>query len=159
MEELDRACRRILEAKYRLGLFSEPYRYCKPQRAETELYTEEHLEAAREIAAETFVLLKNDGNILPLQKKGKIALIGPLADAGNNMCGMWSQLCVDSRHISLLQAFKEGLGNDAELLMPGAAICITVKKRSSTPPDAALSRAEMTTRCSGRLSAWQMKPT
>lgn len=116
MAEIDSACRRILEAKYRLGLFSDPYKYCKPHRAKTELYTESHLKAAREIAAETFVLLKNDNNILPLQKKGKIALIGPLADAGNNMCGMWSQLCVDSRHISLLQAFKEELGNDAELI-------------------------------------------
>lgn len=114
--EIDSACRRVLEAKYRLGLFSDPYKYCKPQRAKTELYTESHLKAAREIAAETFVLLKNDNNILPLQKKGKIALIGPLADAGNNMCGMWSQLCVDSRHISLLQAFREELGNDAELI-------------------------------------------
>lgn len=114
--EIDSACRRVLEAKYRLGLFSDPYKYCKPQRAKTELYTESHLKAAREIAAETFVLLKNNNNILPLQKKGKIALIGPLADAGNNMCGMWSQLCVDSRHISLLQAFKEELGNDAELI-------------------------------------------
>ncbi len=116
MEEIDRACRRVLEAKYRLGLFSDPYKYCRPQRAETELYTEAHLKAAREIASETFVLLKNDNSILPLQKKGKIALVGPLADAGNNMCGMWSQLCVDSRHISLLQAFKEELGKDAELL-------------------------------------------
>lgn len=116
MAEIDSACRRVLEAKYRLGLFSDPYKYCKPQRAKTELYTESHLKAAREIAAETFVLLKNNNNILPLQKKGKIALIGPLADAGNNMCGMWSQLCVDSRHISLLQAFKEELGNDAELI-------------------------------------------
>lgn len=116
MAEIDSACRRVLEAKYRLGLFSDPYKYCKPQRAKTELYTESHLKAAREIAAETFVLLKNDKNILPLQKKGKIALIGPLADAGNNMCGMWSQLCVDSRHISLLQAFKEELGKDAELI-------------------------------------------
>lgn len=116
MAEIDSACRRVLEAKYRLGLFSDPYKYCKPQRAKTELYTESHLKAAREIAAETFVLLKNDNNILPLQKKGKIALIGPLADAGNNMCGMWSQLCVDSRHISLLQAFKEELGSDAELI-------------------------------------------
>lgn len=116
MAEIDSACRRVLETKYRLGLFSDPYKYCKPQRAKTELYTESHLKAAREIAAETFVLLKNDNNILPLQKKGKIALIGPLADAGNNMCGMWSQLCVDSRHISLLQAFKEELGNEAELI-------------------------------------------
>lgn len=116
MAEIDSACRRVLEAKYRLGLFSDPYKYCKPQRAKTELYTDAHLKAAREIAAETFVLLKNDNNILPLQKKGKIALIGPLADAGNNMCGMWSQLCVDSRHISLLRAFKDELGNDAELI-------------------------------------------
>ncbi len=116
MAEIDSACRRVLEAKYRLGLFSDPYKYCKPQRAKTELYTESHLKAAREIAAETFVLLKNDNNILPLQKKGKIALIGPLADAGNNMCGMWSQLCVDSRHISLLEAFKEELGGEAELI-------------------------------------------
>lgn len=116
MAEIDSACRRVLEAKYRLGLFSDPYKYCKPERAKTELYTGAHLKAAREIAAETFVLLKNDNNILPLQKKGKIALIGPLADAGNNMCGMWSQLCVDSRHISLLQAFKEELGKDAELI-------------------------------------------
>ena len=116
MAEIDSACRRVLEAKYRLGLFSDPYKYCKPERTKTELYTGSHLKAAREIAAETFVLLKNDNNILPLQKKGKIALIGPLADAGNNMCGMWSQLCVDSRHISLLQAFKEELGSDAELI-------------------------------------------
>lgn len=116
MAEIDSACRRVLEAKYRLGLFSDPYKYCKPERAKTEVYTRPHLKAAREIAAETFVLLKNDNNILPLRKKGKIALIGPLADAGNNMCGMWSQLCVDSRHISLLQAFKEELGNDAELI-------------------------------------------
>lgn len=116
MTEIDNACRRVLEAKYKLGLFSDPYKYCKPRRAKTELYTEAHLKAAREIAAETFVLLKNDNGLLPLRKKGKIALIGPLADAGNNMCGMWSQLCVDSRHISLLQAFREELGKEAELI-------------------------------------------
>lgn len=80
MESIDAACRRILEAKYKLGLFSDPYRYLNPKRAKTEIYTDAHRAEARRTAAETFVLLKNDGRLLPLQRKGRIALIGPLGD-------------------------------------------------------------------------------
>ena len=82
---IDDACRRVLEAKQSLGLFDDPYRYCRPERAEHELFTKSHRDAAREIAAETFVLLKNDKNLLPLKKQGTIALVGPLADAPNNI--------------------------------------------------------------------------
>ena len=95
-EQINMACRRVLEAKYKLGLFSNPYKYCDALRAKEKLYTPEHRSAARAIAAETFVLLKNDNNLLPLEQKGRIALIGPMADARNNMCGMWSMTCTPS---------------------------------------------------------------
>src|SRR4030095_4849694 len=67
-KEIDDACRRVLEAKYKLGLFDDPYRYCKPERAATDIYTAEHLNQARATAAESFVLMKNQGNVLPLRK-------------------------------------------------------------------------------------------
>ena len=88
-KDIDTACRRVLEAKYKLGLFEDPYRFCEPKRLKTDLYTEEHRKAARNMAAETFVLLKNE-HLLPLKKQGKIALIGPLADNRSNMVGCWS---------------------------------------------------------------------
>lgn len=68
-EDVNIACRRILEAKYKLGLFSDPYRYCNTKRSKSEIYTAENRQAARNVAAETFVLLKNEGNILPLKRK------------------------------------------------------------------------------------------
>src|SRR5947208_12360899 len=66
-KDIDAACRRILEAKYKLGLFDDPYRYCDLNRAQTEIYTPDNLRAAREIAAESFVLLKNQNSVLPLK--------------------------------------------------------------------------------------------
>lgn len=113
---VDKACRRVLEAKMRLGLFDDPYKYCKPERLDRDMYNEAHRTAAREIAAETFVLLKNSSSLLPLAKKGKIALIGPLADAGNNMCGCWSGYCRPEKHGSLLQAFQDAVGDNAQVI-------------------------------------------
>ena len=71
---------------------------------------------AREIATETFVLLKNANQTLPLTPNGRIALIGPMADAANNMCGMWSMTCTPSAHESLLAAMTEELQGKAELI-------------------------------------------
>ena len=78
-EQINAACRRVLETKYKLGLFVDPYKYCDTLRGENELYTTAHRAVAREIAVETFVLLKNTDNLLPLKKKGRIALIGSMA--------------------------------------------------------------------------------
>ena len=114
--QIDAACRRVLEAKYKLGLFVDPYKYCDTLRAEKELYTPEHRAVAREVAAETFVLLKNENHLLPLEEKGKIALIGPMADARNNMCGMWSMTCTPSRHGTLLEGIRSAVGDKAEIL-------------------------------------------
>ncbi|RGO97095.1 beta-glucosidase BglX [Bacteroides thetaiotaomicron] len=114
--QIDAACRRVLEAKYKLGLFADPYKYCDTLRAEKELYTPEHRAVAREVAAETFVLLKNENHLLPLEEKGKIALIGPMADARNNMCGMWSMTCTPSGHGTLLEGIRSAVGDKAEIL-------------------------------------------
>lgn len=114
--QIDAACRRVLEAKYKLGLFADPYKYCDTLRAEKELYTPEHRAVAREVAAETFVLLKNENHLLPLEEKGKIALIGPMANARNNMCGMWSMTCTPSGHGTLLEGIRSAVGDKAEIL-------------------------------------------
>jgi beta-glucosidase len=116
LEEIDLACRRILEAKYDLGLFEDPYKYCDENRAATEIATIENMNVARDIAAQTFVLLKNENQILPLAKKGKIALIGPLANSRFDMAGMWSVAAEHEESVTVLEGFKNVLGNKAEIL-------------------------------------------
>lgn len=88
--QVDDSVRRILEMKYRLGLFEDPYRYSNEQRQAAEIYKPEYLEAARDVARKSIVLLKNNKDILPLNKKtNSIAVIGPLADSKRDMLGSW----------------------------------------------------------------------
>ncbi|MBV5313377.1 MAG: beta-glucosidase BglX [Prolixibacteraceae bacterium] len=115
-QEIDQACRRILEAKYKLGLFEDPYRYCDVNRAKNEIFTPENRQVAREVAAQTFVLLKNDNQTLPLQHTKTIALIGPLADNRENMPGTWSVAGDFSKSVSLLDGLKNALGNETNIL-------------------------------------------
>lgn len=114
--DIDLAVRRILEAKYRLGLFDNPYKYADPKREATELYTPENRAEARRIAAETFVLLKNEGDILPLKKQGKIAVVGPLGNTRANMPGTWSVAADFDRYKSLYEGIKDAVGNKAEVV-------------------------------------------
>lgn len=114
--DIDLAVRRILEAKYRLGLFDNPYKYADPKREATELYTPENRAEARRIAAETFVLLKNEGNILPLKKQGKIAVVGPLGNTRANMPGTWSVAADFNSYKSLYEGLKDAVGNKAEVV-------------------------------------------
>lgn len=114
--DIDRACRLILEAKYKLGLFDNPYKYCNPERPAKEVYTPEHRSVARRIAAETFVLLKNQNNLLPLQRKGNIALIGPLANTRANMPGTWSVAAASDKYSTLLEGIRRAAGSQANVL-------------------------------------------
>lgn len=116
MTDIDKACRRILEAKYKLGLFSDPYKYCDLSRVKTDIFTADHRAAARKIAAETFVLLKNENNLLPLQRKGKIALVGPLANTKANMPGTWSVAAAFEKYNSLYESMKQAVAGKAEVL-------------------------------------------
>lgn len=113
--EIDQACRRILEAKYKLGLFEDPYRYCKEERAASEIFTDASRKEARAIAAQSFVLLKNQNNLLPLKKAGNIALIGPLANNRENMPGTWSVAANFSKATSVLDGLQAVLGNSAKV--------------------------------------------
>ena len=111
--EIDQACRRVLEAKYKLGLFQNPYRFLDKKRRATDIYTTEHKQAARNLAAESFVLLKNQDQLLPLKKQGKIALIGPMAHNRANMAGTWAPTADNSKYITLKEAMEQALAGKA----------------------------------------------
>ena len=113
MAEIDQACRRVLEAKYKLGLFQNPYRFLDKKRRTTDIYTTEHKQAARNLAAESFVLLKNQDQLLPLKKQGKIALIGPMAHNRANMAGTWAPTADNSKYITLKEAMEQALAGKA----------------------------------------------
>ncbi len=116
LAEIDQACRRVLEAKYKLGLFEDPYRYCNENRSKTEVFTAANRQEAREIATKTFVLLRNNGNLLPLKKTGTIALVGPLANNTENMPGTWSVAADFKTPISVLDGLKNAVGSSATIL-------------------------------------------
>ena len=114
--DIDKACRRVLEAKYKLGLFKDPYKYCEPKRRKKDIFNDENRRAARDIAAETFVLLKNEGNLLPLKKQGKVALIGPLANTRANLAGTWCVAYTPDKYSTLKEGMERALAGKATLL-------------------------------------------
>jgi len=125
VKDVNIACRRILEAKYKLGLFEDPYRYCDAGRREQVMLSDEHRAEARRIASESMVLLKNDKDVLPLKKKGTIALIGPLANTRPNMSGTWAVAAVPERYKTIKEGLEDALkASGARLLYAkGANIC------------------------------------
>ena len=122
VETVNTAYRRILEAKYKLGLFDNPYKYCDLKRPARDIFTKEHRAAARKIAGESFVLLKNEGlsptlaPVLPLSPTGTIAVIGPLANTRSNMPGTWSVAAVLDKSPSLVEGLTEWVGNQGKIL-------------------------------------------
>lgn len=114
--QINNSCRLILEAKYKLGLFDDPFKYCSEERSAKEILTPANLKFARETAAKTFVLLKNDKQTLPLKRTGTIALIGPLANTASNMPGTWSVNADMAKVPTLLQGLTEVAGKNVKIL-------------------------------------------
>ena len=111
LTQINTAVKRILEAKYDLGLFQDPYKYCDVNRAKTEVFSQANRDVARNISAQSMVLMKNTNEILPLKSQKNIAVIGPLADNAENMPGTWSVAAKHKDAISLLAGLKQTFGN------------------------------------------------
>ncbi|HBH24987.1 MAG TPA: beta-glucosidase BglX [Cytophagales bacterium] len=115
-DEIDRACRRILEAKYKLGLFDKPYQYFDEERAEKYWLSDEHQAYARELAARSCVLLKNSNEVLPLKKEGAIAVIGPLANSKIDMLGTWAATRDTTDIVPIIDGIRNVAGTNADVL-------------------------------------------
>src|ERR1700744_2401138 len=115
-QEIDLACRRVLEAKYKLGLFDNPYKSISSEVESKSELTEANRNAARETAEHSFVLLKNKAQILPLKKSGTIALIGPLADNHSEMLGTWVIAGDPKKSVSVIDGIKKVAGSGVNIL-------------------------------------------
>jgi len=115
-KQIDEACRRVLEAKYKLGLFDDPYRYCNASRASKEVLSADKRAAGRVFGTHASVLLKNNHQTLPLKKSGTIALIGPLANNKSNMLGTWAVSGDAQLSIPVLEGVKNAVGSNATIL-------------------------------------------
>jgi len=111
MAQIDAACQRVLEAKYKLGLFSNPYRNFDPDKAAKITLTDENLNVAKEAALKSIVLLKNNNNTLPINKASKIALIGPFANNKQEMFSMWAFSGDIGKAVTLLEGIKKQASN------------------------------------------------
>lgn len=137
-KQIEDACRRVLEAKYKMGLFEDPYRYMDDARPAKEILTAETRKAARAIAAHSFVLLKNNAQVLPLQKSGTIALVGPLADSRRNMLGTWSVAGDFQKAVTVIEGINNVAPNANIIYAKGANIAddpMLIKRTNVFAPD------------------------
>lgn len=115
--QINESARRVLRMKYLIGLFEDPYRYSDTKREKEVVMSQEHLAAARDISRKSIVLLKNEGNILPLKKNTKtLAVIGPLADSKRNMIGSWSAAGDYTKAVTLLEGLKAAVPPSTKIL-------------------------------------------
>lgn len=117
--QVDAACRRILEAKYKLGLFRDPYRYVNDERPAREMMSTDKIELSKEAAMKSMVLLKNRGQVLPLQSNKKIAFIGPLVKNQRDLIGSWSGAGDWKKTVSIWDALQQKFGADKFLYAKG----------------------------------------
>jgi beta-glucosidase len=114
-QEIELACQRVLEAKYKLGLFENPYKSMDAAKETKEELSPANRAAAREITKHSFVLLKNDNQTLPLKKGGSIALVGPLADNHRDMLGTWVIAGEWQKSVSVMEGIKNVVGNNVAI--------------------------------------------
>lgn len=118
--QIDAACRRVLEMKYKLGLFDDPFRYVNEQRNKEEMMNKEKLDLSREAAVKSMVLLKNSNQVLPLNAKQKIAYIGPLVKNQRDLIGNWSGAGDWKKAVSIWSALESKFGQENLLYAKGS---------------------------------------
>ena len=116
---IDDACRRVLQAKFRLGLFDDPFRYCDPEREKKEILCDEFRQLSREAGCKSLVLLKNNDNALPLSSPKTIALVGALADSKWDMCGFWAGSAVVDEAITVRHGLEQKYPGSKIIYAPG----------------------------------------
>jgi len=119
MAELDDAARHVLNVKYDMGLFNDPYSHLGAKESDpqdTNAESRLHRDEARKVARESLVLLKNRLETLPLKKSGTIAVVGPLADSKRDIMGSWSAAGVADQSVTLLTGIKNAVGDNAKIV-------------------------------------------
>lgn len=140
-ETITNACRRILEAKHKLGLFDDPYRYINEKRPTKDILSKENRAVARASARETFVLLKNDRKILPIEKTATIALVGPLADNREDMLGAWTPTGDEKQPVTVKEGFKNVAPKAKINYAKGAYVLKEEAERNGADVDALIKEA------------------
>ena len=131
---VDDAVRRVLRVKFALGLFEDPYRYSDAEREKRTLVAPAHLEASRDVARKSIVLLKNDGNLLPLAKKvGSIAVIGPLAADKDTPLGSWRARAQTDSAVSLLEGIRAAVAPSTKVIHAEGAALVTGPRSFAMP--------------------------
>ena len=154
LAEINLATTRILNAKYDLGLFDNPYKYGNVELAAKEVYSLQNIKQARTTAAQSMVLLKNDNQILPLKPTGTIAVIGPLVNNAVNMTGTWSVGAKQTNSVSIMKGLENNFGSSVKFISAkGANVDYSEKlesiyaangkttDRDSRPPEVILAEA------------------
>ena len=113
---IDRACRRVLEIKYRMGMFKKDYSYNRGVERQKNVLSKKNLEFAREVADESIVLLKNEQHVLPLHPNGKIAVVGPMGDSRSELIGMWANGNFTEAARSVYEAVRDVVGEDGRVV-------------------------------------------
>jgi beta-glucosidase len=114
--EIDMAARRVLESKYDLGLFDNPYKHGDAKLAAKEVFSQENRNIARNAAAQSMVLLKNENQTLPLKATGTVAVIGPLVNNAINMTGTWSVAAKHDKSVNLVQGLQANYGKNVKFI-------------------------------------------
>lgn len=120
--KIDAACRKVLEAKWKAGLFQDPYRFCREQERDSLMCCQAFLDASEEIAEESLVLIKNEDNLLPLDEDADIALIGPFADNVSVLFGRFYANGINSPTVTVAEGLKEA-GSGKIMAEPGCNVC------------------------------------
>ncbi|ENM4534004.1 beta-glucosidase BglX [Salmonella enterica] len=135
MAELDDATRHVLNVKYDMGLFNDPYSHLGPKESDpvdTNAESRLHRKEAREVARESVVLLKNRLETLPLKKSGTIAVVGPLADSQRDVMGSWSAAGVANQSVTVLAGIQNAVGDGAKILYAKGAKILYAKGANIT---------------------------